>query len=438
MGLIQLPYKFDPRFYQEAAFKAFDEGIKRLLLLWHRRAGKDKACINLCARESQRRVGSYYYFLPTYQQGKKIIWEGIDGDGFAFLNHFPKELIAKINNTEMRLTMKNGSIFRIIGCDNIDSIVGTNPVGCVFSEYALQDPQAWDFIRPILRENKGWAIFPYTPRGKNHGYDLYEMAIHNPDWFVSKLDINDTHAMTEQDVQDERDAGMDEELIQQEFYCSFKSPLQGSYYSKQMDEADDDGRITAVPHDPDLKVDTWWDLGMSDSTAIVFTQTHFSQIRAIDYHEAQGEGFPYYAKMLEAGHRKKYNYGVHIGPHDLAVRELGTGKSRIESARQLGINFEVARRLPLEDGINAVRSMLPQMVFDKEKCGRLVDALRHYHKEYDPINKVWKAKPKHDWSSHPVDAVRTGAVGRKRAYIPRKDDRYSPDKGKHKRSWMTA
>lgn len=434
MKEITLPHKFDPRDYQIAPLKAFDQGIQRILLLWHRRAGKDKLCINMVARASQLRVGSYYYFLPTYQQGKKIIWEGIDGSGFPFLGHFPKEIIANKNNTEMRLTMKNGSIFRVIGSDNIDSIVGTNPVGCVFSEYALQDPQGWDFIRPILRENKGWALFPYTPRGKNHGYDLYKMAESNPDWYCNTLTVDDTNIMSKEDVDDERRAGMDEELIQQEFYCSFKSPLQGSYYANQMDLAEEEGRICSVPYDPDLSVDTWWDLGMGDSTAIVFAQQHFNQIRVIDYLEDQGEGLSFYARALD---KKKYKYGSHIGPHDLSVRELGTGKSRIETARNLGINFEVAKKLPIEDGINAVRSMIGQCWLDNVKCKRLIEALRQYHKEFDPINKTWKHRPHHDWSSHPCDAFRTGAVGRKRAVIPRTLDRYSR-KQKSKRTWLTA
>ena len=432
MRQVSLPHNFTPRDYQIDALKALDNGLKRGVLLWHRRAGKDKVCINYTARETQKRVGVYYYFLPTYQQAKKIIWDGIDANGFRFLDHFPKEIIEAVNNTEMKIRLKNGSLFQLIGSDNIDSIVGTNPVGCVFSEYAIQDPQGWDYIRPILRENKGWALFPYTPRGKNHGYDMYHMAKNNPDWYCSKLTVDDTTVMSHKDIDEERRAGMDEELIQQEFFCSFKSPLQGSYYAKQMDEADDDTRIKEVPYDPDLPVDTWWDLGIGDSTAIIFVQEHYNEIRFIDYYETSGEGLPYYVKYLR---EKPYVYRHHVAPHDISVKELGTGKSRLETARQLGINFEVARKLSIEDGINAVRSMLKQCWIDKNKCQRLIEALRHYHKEYDTTNKVWKQKPHHDWSSHPCDAVRTGAVGRKKAKIPMKKDRYAIKK-ESKRAWM--
>ena len=434
--IIEIPHNFEPRGYQLEALRGFNQDVRRAILLWHRRAGKDKLCVNITAMKSQERVGSYYYFLPTYQQGKKIIWEGIDGSGVPFLSHFPEALIASKNNTEMKLTLKNGSIFRVVGSDQIDSIVGTNPVGCVFSEYAIQDPQGWDFVRPILRENGGWALFPYTPRGKNHGYDLYEMAKNNPSWYVSKLSVEDTGIMSKEDINEERRAGMDEELIQQEFYCSFKAPLQGAYYGNIMDEIEDRGQILdKIPYDPELPVDTWWDLGMGDSTFIVFVQTHYGQIRAIDSYENSGEGLQHYIRLLS---QKNYLYGRHIAPHDIGVKELGTGKSRWEVAQKLGLRFDVAPKLSVEHGIDAVRSMLQNMWFSREKCPRLIEALRHYHKEWDPLNKVWKAKPYHDWSSHACDSVRTGAVGRKGTKLKTNKDRYSVKNFNKQKSWMSA
>ena len=219
---IKLPHEYTPREYQLPLWEAFDSGYNRLLQLWHRRSGKDKTDLNLVAREMQENIGTYYYFFPTYSQGKKALWEGIGRDGFKYIDHFPKELLdGKPNESEMKIRYKSGSLFQIIGTDDVDKIMGTNPRGCVFSEYSLQHPKAWEYIRPILRENKGWAMFNYTPRGKNHGYDLYQMAKNNPKWFVSKLTINDTDVLTEEDMQEERDAGMSEEMIQQEFYCSF-------------------------------------------------------------------------------------------------------------------------------------------------------------------------------------------------------------------------
>lgn len=437
MAQIEMPFNYGPREYQLGVWQAIDSGIKRVLLVWHRRAGKDKTSLNIMARASQERVGSYFFFLPTYAQGKKIIWDGMDSNGFRFMNHFPRDLWSGTpNSTEMKLKLRNGSIFQVVGSDNIDSIVGTNPVGCVFSEYALQDPRGWDFIRPILRENGGWAVFNGTPRGKNHMFRMKQMAEHNDDWFYQMCTVNDTNVLTEEDIQAERDAGMDEELIQQEFYCSFEGGLSGAYYGKEMDEAERDKRICEVPYDPMLPVDTWWDLGIGDATAIVFTQVAFNQIRVIDYYETSGEGLKYFIKYLA---EKPYVYGDHIAPHDIEVREMGTGKSRLETARSLGLNFRVARKLPIDDGINAVRSMLPLCWFDRENTEHLREALSSYRKEFDAKNRCYKSKPNHDWSSHAADAMRTGAVGRRRAYVPKKKDRYQLKDFRHtQRTWMSA
>jgi phage terminase large subunit len=363
------------------------------------------------------RVGTYFYFFPTYAQAKKVIWDGIDGSGFRFLNHFPPELVANKNETEMKITLNQGSIFQLIGTDNMDHVVGTNPVGCVFSEYALMNPRAWDLVRPILRENGGWALFIYTPRGKNHGFRLWEDVKQNPDWFTQKLTIRDTGVLTDLDMQAERLEGMDEDLLQQEYFCSFSGNVQGSYYARQIDAlyatVDKDGnpqpRITKVPWDPALPVHTWWDIGIGDSTAIWFMQAYGQEIRLIDYLEKSGEGLPYYVRELKA---KPYVYGDHVMPHDISVREFTSGVARIETAQKLGLRpIRVAQKLPLEDGIDAVRRLLPRCWFDADKCHRGLDALQQYHKEWDEGRQEYSRTPEHDWSSHGADAFRTGAVG---------------------------
>jgi len=420
---ITIPYKYVPRDYQLPLFKAFDEGYKRFVTVWHRRAGKDKSYVNLVSKAMMERVGVYYYFFPTYAQGKKILWDGIDGAGFKFLDHFPKALIdGQPNSTEMKLRFKNGSLFQVVGADNIDSIVGTNPVGCIFSEYALQDPRGWDFVRPILRENGGWAAFNFTPRGKNHGYKLYMMAKDNPQWFTQLLTVDDTHVLNDQDIEDERASGMDEELIQQEYYCSFESAMQGAYYANQIVQAEKENRIGEVPYDPLLLVDTYWDLGIGDSTSIWFTQTHMNQIRLIDYYETSGEGLPYYKKYLDG---KPYNYGAAYAPHDIEVRELGTGKSRLEIARSLGIDFRIIPKLSIDDGIEAARAIFPRCWFDRKKCEQGLDALSSYRKEWDSKRNEFKQRPYHDWSSHGADAFRYLAVGHRDGRIPVQRGRYN-------------
>lgn len=232
MPEITIPFNYEPRPYQVPLFDSIANGFKRAVAVWHRRAGKDKTLLNLIVKEAFKRCGVYYYFFPTYNQGRKVLWDGIDRNGFRYLDHIPEQLReGNPNATEMKIRLVNGSLIQIIGTDNIDAIMGTNPVGCVFSEYSLQNPMAWDLIRPILAENGGWAVFNYTPRGRNHGFILYEMAKNNPEWFCQLMTIDDTGAVTAAMVQAEREAGMSEEMIQQEFFCSFEAALSSCFFS---------------------------------------------------------------------------------------------------------------------------------------------------------------------------------------------------------------
>ena len=425
---ITLPFQWRPRLYQMAAWCYFekpDEG-KRAACVWHRRAGKDLFAINLCAVQSQTRVGLYWHMLPTYKQGRAIVWNGITRDGRKFLSHFPQELVESENATEMRITFKNESIYQVVGTDNIDSLVGTNPVGVVFSEYSLHDPKAWDLIRPILAENGGWALFIYTARGKNHGYSLMEMAKKNPKWFSQVLTAGNkgtkrpdgTPVISDDVINEERAAGMPKAMIEQEFFCSFDAPFVGAYYGDQMATLDIQGRIMSVPHDPHLPVSTSWDIGVGDSTAIWFFQEYGFEIRVIDYYENSGEGLGHYAKLLKGqvegkAHMGAYTYGVHYAPHDIEVREFTSGKARIEAAREMGIKFSTCRKHEVEDGIEATRSLIPLCWFDAEKCQRGIEALRQYRKEWDDKNKVFKDHALHDWTSHPADAFRIFVMGRK-------------------------
>ena len=221
MKTIRIPHNFTPRPYQIPLYNCIANGYKRAVAVWHRRAGKDKTLINITAKEALKRIGSYYYFFPSYKQGRKILWDGMDRDGFPFAGHIPQEIREKTNDQEMRIKLKNGSIIQIVGTDDIDAIVGSNPIGCVFSEYALQKPDAWSFMRPILAENDGWAIFNSTPRGLNHFHEIYRTANKEKDWFCEILTIDDTKVLTKDDIQKERDEGMVEALIRQEYYCDF-------------------------------------------------------------------------------------------------------------------------------------------------------------------------------------------------------------------------
>lgn len=410
---LTIPHNFKPRDYQLPLLQAIDSGYKRLIYVWHRRAGKDKVAINIIAKKMLERVGAYFYIFPTYMQGKKIIWNGMDKEGFRFMDHIPQDIRKRTDNTEMFVELVNGSTFQIIGSDNIDSIVGSNPTGVVFSEYSLQDPRAWDFIRPILAENEGFAIFNFTPRGKNHAYDLLEYAKTDPSWFLSVLTAENTGAIKPEVLEQERKEILqkngDDAIYQQEYFCSFNAGLHGNYYSKLLDRARQDGRIKKIPYDLSLPVDTWWDLGVGDSTSIWFTQMFRDEIRVIDFMESEGEGIAYYIQELQS---KGYVYGSHYWPHDGDARELTTGVSRRETAEKLGLRpINIVERLGIDDGIQATRNLLSKCFFDEEKCAQGLKALNNYHKEYDEKRKTFKNHPDHDWSSHASDAFRSLGVG---------------------------
>jgi len=418
---IVLPYKWKPRSYQRPLWNVLElgvhnkkGGVKRAAVVWHRRAGKDLFGINFIASRAVERVGLYWHLFPTYNQGRKIAWEGFTKEGRRFLDHFPPALVDSQNDTEMRLKLKTGSVYQVVGTDSVDRLVGSNPIGCILSEYSLQDPKAWHLIQPILAENGGWAIFIYTPRGLNHGNKLFEMAKETPGWFAQCLTINDTKREDGKPVVDQemidgiRASGMPEELIQQEFYCSFEAPLVGAYYSNQMQQAQKDNRITVVSHVPSLPVHTAWDLGYNDAMTIWFWQEIGAEIHLIDYMEASGEGLAYYIAEMQ---KKPYTYGRHKAPHDIEVTELGTGKSRREVAMALGLRFDVVPKHDVLDGIEACRNVLPRCWFDKVKCKRGIEALKSYTKVWDDKADAYRDSPIHNWASHGADGFRTLAWG---------------------------
>lgn len=406
---LELPHLYKPRDYQRPLWEAFDSGFRRLLQIWNRRSGKDKTDLNLVAREMWEHVGNYYYAFPTYSQGRKAIWEGRGKDGIAYLDHFPKELVSGTHDSLMQVRYKNGSLFQIIGVEDADSIVGTNPRGIVFSEYSLQNPKAWDLMRPILAENGGWAIFNYTPRSKNHGFKLYEMAKDNPKWWVSRLTVDDTHSISQEDIEEERRSGMTEDLIQQEYYCSFISAIQGSYYWEQVDKAEEDGHLKDIPYDPKMLVHTVWDLGKNDAMCVGFYQSDGLSVRKIDYISAHRKSLGECIKMVQ---EKPYNYGKHFAPHDIEVSDLtaDNDQTRREYASSLSFDFEVVANIPVVDGIDAGRRFFAKLYVDKTKCAEFWDAIPQYTKVYDEENKTFKNKPLHDWTSNFADEHRYAAI----------------------------
>lgn len=389
---------------------------KRAVCVWHRRAGKDSVCLNFGAVATQMRVGTVWHMLPTLKQARRVIWDGIDRQGRRMIDQaFPLAMRKSTNSSDMKIELKNGSIWQCVGSDNYDALVGTNPVGVIFSEYSIADPTAWDYIRPVLTENDGWAMFIYTPRGKNHGKELAVMAKSNPKWFYAELSVEDTFKsngkplITQEAIQDERDAGMSEEKVQQEFYVSWDSGMEGAFFTKELNQAEADGRIGAFPWDPTKRVQTWWDIGYRDKTAIIFTQRGVDgKPIAIDYLSDRNRSLEEWIKDLRS---LPYDYEEHNGPHDMEHHDFTTGRTRVEFAEALNFHFDIVPKLSVEDGINAMRSMLRTMKFNKSKVGELLDCLYSYRRDYDEKTKMFKDKPKHDWACHGADACRYLSVG---------------------------
>lgn len=401
--------KFKPRSYQIPIWEAIEnKGYKRVLAILPRRAGKDLTAFNLCIRQCLKRPCVIYYLFPTYAQGKKVIFDSITNSGERILDYIPHEIVDSINTTELKIKFKNNSILQIVGSDNFDSLMGTNPSGCVFSEYSLQDPRAYQYIRPILTANGGWAIFLSTPRGKNHLWELYQIAQQSPSWYCLKLTVEETNHIPLSEIEKEKADGlMSDDLIQQEYYTSFTMGVEGSYYAKYIDRMRLRSQIGMVPYEIGFKTHTVWDLGVRDSTCIIFFQIIGQTIRIIDYYENSKYGLEHYIQVVK---QKEYIYGKHIAPHDIKVREFTSGISRIEKARQLGISFVVAPDLSIEDGIEAVRTTLGKCWIDDQKCAPLIKALENYRQEYDIRHRIYKAQPLHDWSSHASDAMRYLAI----------------------------
>lgn len=362
---------------------------------------------------------NYWYMLPQANQARKAIWNAVDSHtGRRRIDWaFPKELREVTRDNEMMIRFKNGATWQVVGSDNYESLIGSPPFGIVYSEYMLSDPNSWSFLRPILRENGGWAVFNGTPRGRNHFHGLYELGKSEPGWFSQLLTVKDTGAMTDADLAKERreiakERGEDEadNIINQEYFCSWDAAIPGSYYGKLIQELELGEKIGDFPHDIRHPVITAWDIGVGDSTAIWFIQQIRSEVRVVDYYEASGVGADHYAKVLRD---KDYVYDGHYLPHDAHNREWGNNaSSRVDVLKSLGIRpLKILPRASIDDGINAVRVLLRRCVFDRRACDRGINALRTYQKTWDERLKTFSQAPLHDWSSHGADAFRSLAQG---------------------------
>ena len=386
--------------------RAFHNRKERFaIIVAHRRFGKTVAAINDLIRscfEIDRPNVRVAYIAPYLSQAKAVAWDY----ALEFTRDIPE---IKVNHSELRIDFLNGARFRLFGADNYNAMRGLYFDAVVLDEMADFPASAWsNVIRPALADRRGSATFISTPKGKNEFWELWHEAQDDPNWFTAMLKASDTSILDQEEL-DEARRTMGDDRYEQEFECSFEAAIQGAFYAKEMKEATENGRITRVPYDRAASVITAWDLGIGDSTAIFFAQFVGQEIRIIDYYENSGVGLDHYAKVLLD---KEYHYEQHILPHDVQVKELGTGKSRLETLDALGIrNIEIAPKLAVEDGIQAARTMIPKCWFDADNCTRGVEALRQYRRDFDEKLKTWRGRPLHDWTSHGADAFRYLAVG---------------------------
>ena len=399
---ITIPYT--PR-KQQAYIHENIEKFRYSLLCCHRRFGKTVMCINHLIKQSmtsKNHQPRYAYIAPTYSQAKKIAYD--------YLVHFTKNIPGmKYNQTELRADFINGARITLLSSENPDSLRGIYLDGCIIDETAQINPVLInEVVTPALSDRKGFMILVGTPKGMaNLFYDYYQKAQSDPKWFLYVAKASETKIVDKEELEAAL-AVMGSQKYSQEFECSFIGNIQGSIYGDLIAKLEDKQQITRVPVNPGYPVNVAWDLGFNDATALIFFQQIGHMIHIVDFYENTNEPLPYYAQVIK---EKDYVIGQNYGPHDLEQTEFGSGKTRREVAYQLGLRFKIAPRMAIEDGIHAVKMILPRCIIDVDNCSKLINALRHYHRKFSDKERVYKIKPVHDWSSHAADALRTLAVG---------------------------
>ena len=421
--------------HQDAAWDYLAAGGLRACLVWHRRAGKDDVCLHHTCKAMLERVGNYWHMLPMAEQARKAIWDAINPHtGRRRIDEcFPVELRRRTRNNEMMVEFLNGSIWQVVGSDNYNALVGSPPVGVVFSEWSLADPASWAYLRPILRENGGWAIFIYTPRGRNHGLSLYKSAQQAQGWFHQVISAEDSGVFTAAELAEELrelQSEYGEELglafFEQEYLCSFDAANIGAVYARSMAKLQRQGRICPVAHDPDYEVHTAWDFGFGDKTAIWFWQIlPGPRLHIIDHYASSGQDIVHYAERIHGrlitrnpdnsfslgaplpkhDHRAFYRYGKHYAPHDGANKTLAAGGRSIgDQAYRLDVPMTIIPATDSNNSIGAARRTLEYCWFDMNRTESGRNSLESYHFKWDDKARTLSDEPVHDWSSHDCDA----------------------------------
>lgn len=400
------------RSYQQPLHSYLVNGGKRAIEIAHRRWGKDEIVLGATCELAHKRIGSYWHCLPEYAQGRKALWTAVNAHTGKRRIHeaFPPEIVESMNEQEMFIRLKCGSTWQIIGSDRYDATVGAGVAGIAYSEWALANPSAWAYHRPMLEENNGWAAFITTPRGRNHAKAMYDMAKNNPRWFAEISTIHDTGALSPEQLEDSlaeyialygEDVGKAQ--FEQEYLCSFNAAILGAFYVREMLAVRNEKRVVEIEPIAGKPVHTAWDIGVRDDTSIWWFQVVGSQVLILDCYTNHGTGVDHYAEIC---HSKPWPRGIDYVPHDAKVKEWGTGRTRVESMRLCGLNPVLVPMAGKLDGINAVRKTLPLCIFHPRTEDKGISALEMYRREWDDERKMFSASEVRDWSTHLSDAFR--------------------------------
>jgi len=397
--VIEIPYK--PREHQLRVHELLD-GKRFAVVVAHRRFGKTVAALNHLIREAvlnEKETPRYAYIAPTYGQAKRVAWD--------YLVKYTTPLGGTNNISELRVDFW-GRRIQLYGSDNPDSLRGQFFDGVIIDEVGDQNPKIWtDIVRPALTDRKGWCLFIGTPKGHNHFKELRDRAEKEDGWGLLEFKASETGVVDETELKAAKNE-MGESKFRQEFECSFDAPIEGSYYGEMLNELEEKKHMQEIPREELSRTFTAWDLGMGDSTSIWVAQLVGTEVRLIDYYENHGVGLDHYVKWIKDN---DYSKAEHILPHDVRVRELGTGKSRLEMLEDSGLEVKITPRMGLDDGIQAVRRLLPRCWFNVPKVQNGLNCLRNYRRDYDEKRKIFYERPLHDWSSHGSDSFRYLALG---------------------------
>lgn len=407
--------------YQEEVWNALRAGKKRVYAVWHRRSGKSEIALHWANLAAHQRPGNYLICFPAYDHIRRAIWDSINphtGKRRIF-EACPPSLIKKVREDEMALALKVGAEIRFAGSDSYDALMGGSYAGVVFDEWALADPLAWGYLKPILEENDGWALFITTPRGSDHAKTMWDTASRDPKWVTSFRTVADTGIFSPQQLDEQHreyielygpDEG--EAMFRQEMYCDFSVPVSGSYYGSMIRQMESDNRITRVPYDPNLPCDTTWDIGYGDATSIWWVQPvrTTGEFRWIDHYEGRRQDVKEYAKVVL---RKPYAVRAHYLPADAKAGHLAAaGKTVAAQLERLGITPQYFGKgnVDYDQQIQSVRALLPMSVMDGVKCHFGIDALKNYHSAYKVARRSYSINPVHDWSSHAATSMANYAL----------------------------